>query len=88
MPPISSASFAALAAGALVATVIDIRTRRIPNALTASMAGLGLGLAAGGVSGVSPLASALGFVIGFGLMLPGHALQFIYGHRQQRRLMK
>ena len=74
MPAISSASFAALAAGALVATVIDIRTRRIPNALTAAMAGLGIGLAASGVSGVSPVASALGFAIGLVLMLPGHAL--------------
>jgi Flp pilus assembly protein protease CpaA len=31
-----------LAIGALTATVIDIRTRRIPNALTATMAGIGV----------------------------------------------
>lgn len=67
-------SFAALAAGVLVATVIDIRTRRIPNALTATMAGAGVGLAATGVSGISLGAAALGFVLGFALMLPGHAL--------------
>jgi prepilin peptidase CpaA len=74
LPQISSAAFASLAAGLLAATVIDLRTRRIPNALTATMAGTGLGLAATGFSGVSPLAAALGFVFGFLLMLPGHAL--------------
>jgi prepilin peptidase CpaA len=67
-------SFAALAAGVLVATVIDIRTRRIPNALTAGMAGVGIGLAATGLGGISLGAAAVGFVVGFALMLPGHAL--------------
>lgn len=38
------------------------------------MAVLGIGLAAAGVSGISPLASMLGLAIGFVLMLPGHAL--------------
>ena len=74
LPTISSYSFAVLAAGVLVATVIDIRTRRIPNVLTATMAGLGLGLAAAGISGVSLGAAVVGFVLGLGLMLPGHAL--------------
>jgi prepilin peptidase CpaA len=67
-------AFAALAVGALVAAVIDLRTRRIPNALTTAMAAFGIGLAATGVSGVSLGAAALGFAVGFGLMLPGHAL--------------
>ena len=74
MPTISSASFAALAAGVLVATVIDIRTRRIPNALTATMAGVGIGLAGAGISGISLGAAAFGFVLGVALMLPGHLL--------------
>ena len=74
MPTTSSAGFAALAAGVLAATVIDIRTRRIPNALTASMAGAGVGLAATGISGVSLPAAAFGFVLGLALMLPGHLL--------------
>ena len=74
MPAISSVAFAALASGALVATVVDIRVRRIPNALTATMAGIGVGLAASGVSGISLGASALGFILGFALMMPGHAL--------------
>jgi prepilin peptidase CpaA len=71
---ISNPAFVALAAGALVATVIDIRTRRIPNALTATMAGVGVGLAATGTSGVSVWASMAGFALGLALMMPGHAL--------------
>ena len=62
----------ALVAGALVATVIDLRTRRIPNALTASMAALGVGFAATGISGVSIGASLVGLALGLALMLPGH----------------
>jgi len=57
-----------------IATVVDIRTRRIPNELTAAMAGLGIGLAASGVSGVPLWASVLGFVVGLVLMMPGHVL--------------
>jgi prepilin peptidase CpaA len=64
----------ALVAGALVATVIDLRTRRIPNTLTAALAGVGIGLAATGVSGVSIGASVAGLALGLALMLPGHAL--------------
>lgn len=64
----------AVAAGSLVATVVDIRTRRIPNDLTATMAGLGLGLAATGISGVPLWASIAGFAVGLALMMPGHLL--------------
>ena len=56
------------------ATVVDIRTRRIPNELTATLAGIGLGLSAAGVSGISVWASMLGFVVGLALMMPGHVL--------------
>jgi prepilin peptidase CpaA len=63
-----------LAAGVLTATIVDIRTRRIPNVLTASMTGLGLGLAAVGVGGASIGAAVIGFVVGFVLMMPGHLL--------------
>ena len=35
-----------LAAGVLAATVIDLRTRRIPNGLTAAMTGIGIALSA------------------------------------------
>lgn len=64
----------AIAAGMTIATVVDIRTRRIPNELTAAMAGVGVGLAATGVSGVPLWASVLGFAIGLLLMMPGHVL--------------
>ena len=74
MPPLSNLAFAALASGVLTATIVDIRSRRIPNALTATMAGVGIGLAAAGVSGVSLGASMAGFALGLALMLPGHAI--------------
>ena len=71
---LTSASFAVLTAGLIVATVVDLRTRRIPNVLTGTMAGAGLGLAAFGFGGISVGAAVLGCVIGLVLMLPGHAL--------------
>lgn len=74
MQPLPSIAFTALASGVLVASILDIRSRRIPNALTATMAGVGIGLAATGISGVSLGASFVGFVLGLALMLPGHAL--------------
>lgn len=67
-------TFAVLSAGLLVATVVDIRTRRIPNWLTGTMAIAGLGLAALGWGSVSVGAALLGCVVGLALMLPGHWL--------------
>lgn len=61
-----------LAAGVLAATVIDVRTRRIPNGLTAAMTGIGIALAATGVSGTTIAGSFLGFALGLALMLPGY----------------
>lgn len=63
-----------LAAGALAATVIDIRTRRIPNVLTAALSGLGIAMASTGASGISAPAAIAGFVLGLALMMPGYAL--------------
>jgi prepilin peptidase CpaA len=63
-----------LASGLVTASVIDLRTRRIPNALTAAMSGLGLALAMTGISAVSPAASLAGLVVGFLLMMPGYML--------------
>ena len=74
MPAVSSPVAATLVAGALVATIVDIRTRRIPNLLTAAMAVIGLGLAVTGVSGLTVWAAAAGLVLGFAVMLPGHLL--------------
>ena len=75
MPPQAfNPAFVALAAGALTATIVDIRTRKIPNVLTGSMAAIGIVLAATGLSGISVGASLAGMVAGLVLMLPGHAL--------------
>jgi prepilin peptidase CpaA len=74
LPPVSSAAVIALVAGLATATVIDIRTRRIPNDLTAAMVGVGLGLAATGTSGITVAASFAGFFLGLALMMPGYAL--------------
>jgi len=69
-----SPAFIALTAGALIATIVDIRSRRIPNVLTGSMAAVGVGLAASGLSGISVGASLAGMVVGLLLMLPGHTI--------------
>ena len=63
-----------MALGALAATVGDLRTRRNPHAVTAPLAGVGVGLAAAGVSGISLGASAAGLFVGMLLMMPGHML--------------
>jgi prepilin peptidase CpaA len=61
-------------AGATIATIVDLRTRRIPNVLTAAMAGAGVGLAATGLSGLSVWASLGGCLVGLVLLMPGHVL--------------
>jgi prepilin peptidase CpaA len=63
-----------IAAGMSVATIVDLRTRRIPNPLTAAMATTGLGLAGAGLSEVTIGAALAGLLIGFAVMLPGHLL--------------
>jgi len=63
---------AILIAGTGLAAAIDLRTRRVPNALTASLALVGLGLSAAGLGHVGLVAALLGCVTGAALMLPGH----------------
>jgi prepilin peptidase CpaA len=74
LPPISEPSFAALAAGLLIATAIDLRTRRIPNVVPALMATTGVALAVTGASRLSLPAVGAGVALGLLLMLPGHLL--------------
>jgi prepilin peptidase CpaA len=69
-----TATVIAVAATAALSAAIDVRTRRIPNAITLSAACLGLVLAAIGWSRLSIGASLAGFAIGMLLMLPGHML--------------
>jgi prepilin peptidase CpaA len=66
--------FATVIAGASLAAAIDLRTRRVPNVLTAALAVAGLALAVTGVSTLSPGASLAGLALGAALMLPGHLL--------------
>jgi prepilin peptidase CpaA len=63
---------AILAAATGLAAVIDLRTRRIPNALTGSLALVGLGLAAAQLGPVGIGGSIIGFLLGFAFMLPGN----------------
>jgi prepilin peptidase CpaA len=74
LPPLSSATVAIVTTGVIVATIVDLRTRRIPNVLTGGMALLGLGLAATGMTGITLGASTAGLALGIALMLPGHLL--------------
>jgi prepilin peptidase CpaA len=61
-----------LAASGCAAAAIDLRTRRVPNALTLSLAAAGLAVAAAGIGRVSLAGSLAGLAIGVALMLPGH----------------
>jgi prepilin peptidase CpaA len=63
---------AILAAATGVAAVIDLRTRRIPNALTGSLAVVGLGLAAAQLGTVGLGGAGIGGLLGFAFMLPGN----------------
>lgn len=63
---------ATVVAGTGTAAVIDLRTRRVPNVLTAAMTAAGMALAVAGLGRVGVAAACAGCVIGAALMLPGH----------------
>jgi prepilin peptidase CpaA len=63
---------AVVAIGMGAAAVIDLRTRRIPNILTATLAAIGIGLAAAGFGRVGLGAALLGCLLGLAFMMPGH----------------
>jgi prepilin peptidase CpaA len=65
---------AAVAAGVGSGAIIDLRTRRVPNALTITLAAVGVACAALGLSDLTVGGSLAGFAIGLALMLPGHLL--------------
>ena len=62
----------AVAAGGGAAAAVDLRTRRVPNALSFVIATTGLVLAAAGMGRVAVAAAIGGCVVGVLLMLPGH----------------
>jgi prepilin peptidase CpaA len=70
----AAASLVVLTAGLAVAVVADVRSRRIPNWLTATIAAAGFVLAFTHFGSVSPGQAALGLLLGLGLMLPGHVI--------------
>jgi prepilin peptidase CpaA len=61
-----------LAAGVGAAAFIDLRTRRVPNALTVPFAALGVAAAATGATGMSVTASLIGVALGMLFMMPGY----------------
>src|SRR5688500_6685142 len=63
---------AILAAATVLAAVIDLRTRRIPDALTGSLTLVGLGLAAAQLGTVGIGGAIIGCLLGFAFMLPGN----------------
>ena len=63
---------AVVTVGACGSALIDIRTRRVPNALTLAVGAMGVLFAAGGIGKVGLAASLGGFALGLLLMLPGH----------------
>lgn len=65
---------AALCAGVGTAAAIDIRQRRIPNAVCVTMAGTGMALSLSGISHVTIASSLIGLAAGLLFMLPGHVI--------------
>ena len=62
----------AVSACSVAAAVIDLRTRRVPNALTGAAAATGVALALTGMGRVGIAASIAGGVIGLALLMPGY----------------
>ena len=65
---------AAVAVAGVTATIIDLRTRRIPNALSAAAAATGLTLAAVHAGAVNLSQAIDGVLVGFLFMMPGYLL--------------
>ncbi|MBI4264020.1 MAG: prepilin peptidase [Acidobacteria bacterium] len=61
-------------AGTMLAAVIDVRTRRVPNVVTVSLAAAGLSIAAAGLGRVGPGMAVAGGAVALALMLPGYLL--------------
>jgi prepilin peptidase CpaA len=68
----SSVVLLALAVGVGTGAFIDLRTRRVPNAVTVPLAVVGLAAAAAGFTGLSMRAAFIGLVLGLLFMLPGY----------------
>jgi len=62
----------AIVSGTVLAAAVDLRTRRVPNVITLSLAAAGLMMAFTGLGRVGLVASLLGLGLGVALMLPSH----------------
>ena len=58
----------------MVAAIVDVKTRRVPNWLTFGVAAIGITMAATHLDGVGPVGALEGLAVGLLLMLPGHAI--------------
>lgn len=67
-------ALAVVLVGTVVGSAVDLRTRRVPNALTFSLAAAGLVLGAMGFTRVGLPAACAGLFLGLVLMLPGYVL--------------
>ena len=67
-------ALAMVVAGTGTGAVIDLRVRRVPNALTMTVAMAGVALAATGLGRLGVSAAILGWCAGLALMLPGYLL--------------
>lgn len=74
MTPQDALPFAVLFIGTGAGAAIDIRTRRVPNALTLALAASGLLVAGAGLGPIGPAAALAGCGIGLALMLPGYLI--------------
>jgi prepilin peptidase CpaA len=74
LPPPNSSSLAPAVAvvSAGIAAAIDVRTGRIPNVLTGSVAAIGLSLAMSGAGATGMTGACMGGLVGLTLMLPGY----------------
>jgi prepilin peptidase CpaA len=70
--PSEAIALTSVSAGTGLAAVIDLRTRRIPNALTAALAVIGIGIAAARLGPIGLGGALLGCALGLAFMLPGH----------------
>ena len=62
----------AIVLGTGLAAIVDLRTRKVPNVVTASLASTGVLVSFAGIGHVGFVASLLGLGLGVALMLPGH----------------
>ena len=65
---------AAVAGSGAASAAVDLRTRRVPNWLTLTIAGAGINLAAAHLTSVSVLGALGGCAVGLLLMMPGHLI--------------